>query len=55
MSIVLDAGRCVGCGCCIDVCPTGALELDEKAAVNEDDCTGCYDCLEMCPVGAIAK
>ena len=55
MYIVIDNSRCVGCGCCIDVCATGALELDEKAVLNKDDCTACYDCLDMCPVAAIAK
>jgi len=28
--IVFDAGRCIGCGLCVTVCPAGALHLDKK-------------------------
>ena len=56
MAVTIDKNVCLGCGCCIDVCAFGALELsDDKAAMNVDDCTECKDCIEMCPVGAIAE
>ena len=30
----LDAGRCRSCGLCADVCPTGALQIIEKAGAS---------------------
>ena len=55
MAITIDFELCLGCGCCIDVCSSGALELNSKVIINEDDCTECENCVEMCPVGAISK
>lgn len=28
--VVLDAGRCIGCGLCVSTCPTGSLTLERK-------------------------
>jgi ferredoxin len=55
MAVTLDVEKCVGCGCCSDACPEGALELGDKALLNEDDCTECLSCIEMCPVTAITE
>jgi ferredoxin len=54
MAIQINNDICIGCGCCGEVCPQGALELQEKAAVFEDYCTACGACIEMCPVGALS-
>ena len=55
MAVSIDDGLCLGCGCCIDVCSQGALELNDndKTVVNADDCTECGSCIDMCPVEAI--
>ena len=53
MAVSIDNGLCLGCGSCIDVCSQGALELNDKSVVNEDDCTECISCVDMCPVEAI--
>jgi len=46
---------CVGCGICVEVCPTGVFVMSvEKAVVmNPERCTGCGLCAENCPTGAI--
>lgn len=46
---------CVGCNQCINVCPSGALSLQNKIAVlDEPRCVGCMKCAEQCiPYGAI--
>ena len=46
---------CIGCGSCAEVCPYGALELDEVSlvmTVNEAMCKGCGGCNAVCPSGA---
>ncbi|GIL09319.1 MAG: hypothetical protein BroJett033_8300 [Chloroflexota bacterium] len=46
---------CTGCGDCVTVCPTGALELRaDKAVVTQPLlCTYCSACEDVCPVSAI--
>lgn len=41
---------------CAKVCPTRAIERDERAdlvVVKERECIGCGACVEACPFGAI--
>jgi heterodisulfide reductase subunit A len=48
--------RCVACGACVEVCPFGAIEIDEEkraAVVNEALCKGCGACSATCRSGAI--
>ena len=54
MAVTIDTERCVGCGCCSDVCSLGALELNGKAVVNAEHCVECGTCIDMCPAMAIA-
>ena len=50
---VVDSEKCAGCGICVDVCPTGAIEVDQQAVVNDEACTGCAACVSECPNEAI--
>ena len=50
---VVDPEKCTGCGICIDVCPTGAIEVNQQAVVNEEACNGCAVCVSECPNEAI--
>ena len=50
----VKAKGCRGCGVCADVCPAGAIQLqDGKPAFTYGSCIRCYCCHEMCPEGAI--
>lgn len=61
-TVEIDEQHCKGCGVCVSVCPTGALELG--AEVNEkgyrfsvlarpDACIGCAGCAVVCPDSVI--
>jgi ferredoxin len=54
MAVRIDTDLCVGCGCCSDVCLSGALELREKAEVSEEYCIECGACIDMCPSLALS-
>jgi MinD superfamily P-loop ATPase len=51
----IDAEKCMGCGECVEHCPTHAVALVEGKAtiVGPEDCTYCTDCEAFCPQGAI--
>lgn len=33
--VILDAGRCIGCGLCVTTCPEDALRLERKPASEQ--------------------
>jgi heterodisulfide reductase subunit A len=55
----VDADQCIGCGLCVDVCPFGAIELEEvegkgyRARNISASCKGCGLCASSCPKKAI--
>ncbi len=51
---VINKEYCTGCGACIEICPTLALELkDKKVQFKEELCEECGLCAAECPVEAI--
>ena len=55
----VDADQCIGCGLCVEVCPYGAIELEEveskgyRARNISASCKGCGLCASSCPKKAI--
>jgi NAD-dependent dihydropyrimidine dehydrogenase PreA subunit len=52
----IDKEKCNGCGECVGVCPSRAVELDHGQAIiaRPDDCSYCTECETVCPEGAIS-
>ena len=52
----VNADECVGCGTCVDECPSEAISMndDDIAVINADECTDCGMCVDACPTEAIA-
>ncbi|MCX6693814.1 MAG: 4Fe-4S binding protein [Methanomicrobiales archaeon] len=44
---------CAYCGCCVSVCPQGALELIDAYLDVGSSCTSCGICAKACPLGAL--
>lgn len=52
----VDEELCAGCGMCEEVCPYGALKLDQRRGVMRANvvlCKGCGACAATCPSNAI--
>jgi len=51
----IDKSSCNGCGRCLQVCPTGAIELDSngKAVIDQTLCNQDGKCVRVCPQNAI--
>lgn len=51
----VDQNFCVACGCCVKVCPVGAIEIWKgiAAQVNQDKCVGCGKCARECQASII--
>lgn len=55
IKIIIEYEKCVSCGWCIHICPTGVIDTENEhvAPLNLEDCTGCLICEEQCPESAI--
>lgn len=51
----VDTASCVACGCCVKVCPLGAISVFRGVMANVDPkkCVGCGKCARECPASVI--
>ena len=54
MAVKINDSECIGCGVCVEECPSEALTVDDICAVDESLCVDCGSCVEACPVEAIS-
>lgn len=53
-AFVVNPEECIGCGICVQQCPTDAIELvDLKAVIDPEACIACGICAQGCPTDAI--
>ncbi len=45
--------ECLGCGACLEVCPAGAISLEDGRARVASTCKGCGRCVAACPTSAM--
>jgi ferredoxin len=50
----IDKSKCTACGVCANVCPQGAIMINNLAEVNTALCIGCGVCVGTCPNDAIS-
>ena len=54
--VIRDDDNCTHCGVCVGHCPTGALQIEDRATrevvYHEADCIECLACIRVCPFGA---
>jgi len=57
--VIRDEERCTHCGYCVPYCPTGALNIADRATrevgYSEADCIECLACIRVCPFTACAS
>lgn len=54
--VIRNDKRCIDCGVCVPLCPSGALELEKNSRrVFFDDtrCIACEVCIKICPQKAM--
>lgn len=51
---MINIETCVGCGRCVETCPTSFLTLQSgKAVVTGERCIACGQCEAVCPTGSV--
>ena len=53
---VVDAGRCIACDRCINVCPTRVFDRGPggiPVIARHDSCQTCFQCEAYCPADAL--
>ena len=56
MKAFVEERDCVACGCCVKVCPLGAISVRRGVAaqVDVEKCVGCGKCARECPASVIS-
>ena len=54
--VIWNEDKCIHCGACTAVCPSGALSLDNetwKLTFDREKCLICELCIQTCPLGVM--
>ncbi len=50
----VEQSLCIACGACAQVCPFGAIRVEQSAIIDVQACMGCGVCLNQCSQGALS-
>lgn len=53
---LISDSKCISCGLCVSVCPTGVFEQEKEnvpVIAHKKDCQTCFMCELYCPVDAL--
>lgn len=54
--LMFYADKCLGCGACVKICPTGARSINNGKIVFQSNlCQQCFACVEVCPSEALTR
>lgn len=48
-----NESKCLHCGACVSVCPSGAVTMDGSVSIDRTACNLCGVCIENCPGAAL--
>ncbi len=48
-AVIAAAEECICCGVCVDVCPVGAITMEDHVLIDAQKCVGCGLCTVECP------
>ena len=55
MGVIVNEGKCTGCGTCEEMCPSDAIKVvDDKAKVDNEACIDCGTCVDESPEEALS-
>jgi len=50
----VSKNKCVGCGTCVNECPTNSIAVKNSvASIDDENCENCGSCIEVCTQHAI--
>ena len=55
MAVSIDSNKCTGCNICVDMCPVGAIKIENGKAVVSEQCVECGACVGQCPNEEISQ
>ena len=53
--VIVGAGKCIGCGSCVEICHEGRMRLEAgTVAIEHALCSTCTQCIAICPQEALS-